>query len=148
MAGIAPDKTFVHVNFVGGGFGRRGSPDETVQAVAVAKALGKPVKLIWTREQDITHDRYRPQAATKWRARVDESGKVDALEVKVAVASLLRGLGAGGPNFGAGVEPMAVECIGGDGLQDSEPQRGRQPDQHPCAGVLLPRRGARRRTAS
>ena len=112
VAGIAPEKTFVHVNFVGGGFGRRGSADETVQAVAIAKAVGKPVKLIWSREQDITHDRYRPQAATKWRARVDESGRIDALDVKVAVPSLLRGLGAGGPNFGPGVEPMAVECIG------------------------------------
>jgi isoquinoline 1-oxidoreductase beta subunit len=105
VAGIAPDKTFVHVNFVGGGFGRRGSPDETVQAVAVAKVVGKPVKLIWTREQDITHDRYRPQAATKWRARVDETGKIDALDVKVAVGALLPGA------FGKGVEPMAVECI-------------------------------------
>ena len=112
VAGIAPEKTFVHVNFVGGGFGRRGSTDETVQAVAVAKAVGKPVKLIWTREQDVTHDRYRPQAATKWRARVDETGRIDALDVKVAVPSLLKGLGAGGPNFGSGVEPMAVECIG------------------------------------
>ena len=62
-AGISPEKTFVHVNFVGGGFGRRGSADETPQAVAVAKAVGKPVKLVWTREQDIQHDRYRPQAA-------------------------------------------------------------------------------------
>jgi isoquinoline 1-oxidoreductase beta subunit len=56
-AGIAPEKVFVHVNFVGGGFGRRGSSDETPQAVAIAKAVGKPVKLVWTREQDIQHDR-------------------------------------------------------------------------------------------
>ena len=111
VAGIAPAKTFVHVNFVGGGFGRRGSPDETVQAVAVAKALGKPVKLVWTREQDIQHDRYRPQAASKWRARVDENGRIDALDCRVAVGSLLKGLGPG-INFGPGVEPMAVECIG------------------------------------
>jgi isoquinoline 1-oxidoreductase beta subunit len=111
-AGIAPEKTFVHVNFVGGGFGRRGSSDETPQAVAIAKAVGKPVKLVWTREQDIQHDRYRPQAATRWKARVDEAGKIDALDVKVCVPSLLKGLGRGGPNFGPGVEPMAVECIG------------------------------------
>jgi isoquinoline 1-oxidoreductase beta subunit len=111
-AGMAPEKVFVHVNFVGGGFGRRGSSDEAPQAVAIAKAVGKPVKLVWTREQDIQHDRYRPQAATRWKARVDENGKIDALDVKVAVPSLLRGLGPGGPNFGRGVEPMAVECIG------------------------------------
>ena len=109
-AGIAPEKTFVHVNFVGGGFGRRGSSDETSQCVAVAKAVGKPVKLIWTREEDIRHDRYRPQAATRWKARLDEAGRIHALEVKVAVPSLLRGLGPAGPRF-PGVEPMAVECI-------------------------------------
>jgi isoquinoline 1-oxidoreductase beta subunit len=109
-AGIAPEKTFVHVNFVGGGFGRRGSPDEAIQCVAIAKAVGKPVKLIWTREEDIRHDRYRPQAATRWKARLDETGKINALDVKVAVGSLLRGLGAAGPRF-PGVEPMAVECI-------------------------------------
>ena len=111
-AGIAPEKTFVHVNFVGGGFGRRGGSDETPQAVAVAKAVGRPVKLVWTREQDIQHDRYRPQAASKWRARVDDNGRIDALDCRVAVPSLLAGLGRGAPNFGPGVEPMAVECIG------------------------------------
>jgi isoquinoline 1-oxidoreductase beta subunit len=111
-AGIAPEKVFVHVNFVGGGFGRRGSSDETPQAIAVAKAVGKPVKLVWTREQDILHDRYRPQAASAWKARLDESGKIDALDCRIAVPSLLKGLGRGAPNFGPGVEPMAVECIG------------------------------------
>jgi isoquinoline 1-oxidoreductase beta subunit len=108
-AGIAPEKTFVHVNFVGGGFGRRSNPDETVQAIAVAKAVGKPVKLVWTREQDIQHDRYRPQAASHWRARLDDAGKIDALEVRVAVPSLAKSLGI--PSFGPGVEPMAVECL-------------------------------------
>ena len=107
-AGIAPEKTFVHVNFVGGGFGRRGSSDEAPQCVAIAKAVGKPVKLIWTREEDIRHDRYRPQAATRWKARLDEAGRINALDVKVAVPSLLKG--AGGLRF-PGVEPMAVECI-------------------------------------
>src|SRR6185437_700295 len=53
-------------------------------AAAIAKAVGRPVKLVWTREQDIQHDRYRPQAATKWKARIDENGKIDALDVKVA----------------------------------------------------------------
>ncbi|HEV2700760.1 MAG TPA: molybdopterin cofactor-binding domain-containing protein [Steroidobacteraceae bacterium] len=109
-AGIAPEKTFVHVNFVGGGFGRRGSTDEAIQCVAIAKAVGKPVKLIWTREEDIRHDRYRPQAATRWKARLDEAGRIHALDVKVAVPSLFKGSGGAAPRF-PGVEPMAVECI-------------------------------------
>jgi isoquinoline 1-oxidoreductase beta subunit len=110
-AGVKPENTFVHVNFVGGGFGRRSTPDETIQAIAVAKAVGKPVKLVWTREQDIQHDRYRPQAASKWRARLDDTGRIDALDCRVAVPSLLRSLGR--PSSGDGVEPMAVECLSG-----------------------------------
>jgi isoquinoline 1-oxidoreductase beta subunit len=110
-AGIAPENTYVHVNFVGGGFGRRSNPDETVQAIAVAKAVGKPVKLVWTREQDMMHDRFRPQAASQWRARLDERGRIDALDCRVAVPSLAKSLGI--PAFGPGVEPMAVECLSG-----------------------------------
>jgi isoquinoline 1-oxidoreductase beta subunit len=108
-AGIAPENTYVHVNFVGGGFGRRSQPDETVQAIAVAKAVGKPVKLVWTREQDMMHDRFRPQAASRWRARLDQDGRIDALDCRVAVPSLAKSLGL--PPFGPGVEPMAVECL-------------------------------------
>jgi isoquinoline 1-oxidoreductase beta subunit len=110
-AGIAPENTYVHVNFVGGGFGRRSNPDETVQAIAVARAVGKPVKLVWTREQDLMHDRFRPQAASRWRARLDENGRIDALDCRVAVPSLAKSLGI--PAFGPGVEPMAVECLSG-----------------------------------
>jgi isoquinoline 1-oxidoreductase beta subunit len=107
--GVAPDKVFVHVNFVGGGFGRRTNPDEMLHAIAVAKVVGKPVKLIWTREQDIMHDRYRPQAATRFRAALSPDGKAQAFEARVAVGSLLRSLGA--DPVAKGIEPMAVECI-------------------------------------
>ncbi|HEY2355836.1 MAG TPA: molybdopterin cofactor-binding domain-containing protein, partial [Phenylobacterium sp.] len=59
--GLQQDQVYVHNNYVGGGFGRRGGAhDELLQAIAVAKQVGKPVKLIWSREQDIRRDRYRP----------------------------------------------------------------------------------------
>ena len=108
-AGIAPENTYVHVNFVGGGFGRRWHTDETSQAVAIAKAVGKPVKLVWTREQDFLHDRYRPQAASHFQARLDGQGKINAMRARIAVPSLLRSVGLS--PVPSGVENPAVECI-------------------------------------
>ena len=108
-AGVDPSHVYVHNQFVGGGFGRRSKHDELVQAIAVAKVVGKPVKLIWSREQDIRRDRYRPQAAVRFRAAL-ANGKPTAMDCKVAVGSLLKSLGAGNfpPSF---VEPMAVEVL-------------------------------------
>ena len=107
-AGVDISKVYVHNQFVGGGFGRRSRHDELVQAIAVAKVVGKPVKLIWSREQDIRRDRYRPQAAVRFKASLAD-GKPTAMDCKVAVGSLLRSLGANlPPTF---VEPMAVEVL-------------------------------------
>jgi isoquinoline 1-oxidoreductase subunit beta len=74
-AGMAPENTYVHTCFLGGGFGRRFYNDDVRQAVTVAKALGgRPVKLIWTREEDMRHDFYRPMAAIRFRAGLDANG--------------------------------------------------------------------------
>jgi isoquinoline 1-oxidoreductase beta subunit len=86
--GIPPAKVQVHVQYLGGGFGRRGEADFVAQAVAAAKMTGgKPVKLIWTREEDLQHDFYRPAAAIRFRGGLDASGKLVALECKVVSAS-------------------------------------------------------------
>jgi isoquinoline 1-oxidoreductase beta subunit len=111
-SGIAPANVYVHNQFVGGGFGRRGGQhDELVHAIAIAKQIKRPVKVIWSREQDIRRDRYRPQAAVRFKAALDASGKPTALDCKVAVGSLLAGLGGPNPFGGRGVEPMAVEVL-------------------------------------
>ncbi|MGZ5948202.1 MAG: molybdopterin cofactor-binding domain-containing protein, partial [Caulobacteraceae bacterium] len=108
--GLKPEQVYVHNAFVGGGFGRRGGGhDELVQAIAVAKQLGKPVKLIWSREQDIRRDRYRPQAAVRFKTALGPDGKPQALQARVAVPSLLRG--GNGPQEWQASEPMATECI-------------------------------------
>jgi isoquinoline 1-oxidoreductase subunit beta len=109
-AGLKPEQVYVHNAFVGGGFGRRGGAhDELVQAIAVAMQVGKPVKLIWSREQDIRRDRYRPQAAVRFRAALDGEGRPQAFQAQIAVGSLIRG-GAGPQELQAS-EPMATECI-------------------------------------
>ena len=71
---VDPKAVFLHNCFLGGGFGRRAVNDELIQAVEVSKALKRPIKLIWTREEDIRSDRYRPQAALKMRAALREDG--------------------------------------------------------------------------
>jgi isoquinoline 1-oxidoreductase beta subunit len=75
VAGVAPENVYVHNCFLGGGFGRRFYNDEVRQAVTVAKALsGRPVKLIWTREEDMRHDFYRPMSALRFRTALDANG--------------------------------------------------------------------------
>jgi isoquinoline 1-oxidoreductase subunit beta len=60
---MPPEKIYVHNCFLGGGFGRRSQSDEMLQAVKIAKAVGRPVQLIYTREEDMRQGRYRPLAA-------------------------------------------------------------------------------------
>jgi len=75
----------------------------------VSKAIRKPVKLIWTREEDIRHDRFRPQAAIRFKAAFDSHGAPTALDVRTVVGSLLRSLGRS--KVENGIEPMAVEGL-------------------------------------
>jgi len=87
-AGVAPERVRVHPQFIGGGFGRRLDVDFIGQAVAVAKAIpGTPVQLIWTREDDITHDFYRPPSLHLLSGTV-EGGRIGALTHKMISPSI------------------------------------------------------------
>jgi Aerobic-type carbon monoxide dehydrogenase, large subunit CoxL/CutL homologs len=105
---VAPEKVEVHNLFLGGGFGRRAMNDELIQAVTVAKAVGRPVKLLWTRENDMQHDRYRPQAALRARALL-VNADIEAIHLQTAVGSISRSLGW--KQVGHGIEPSAVEGL-------------------------------------
>jgi isoquinoline 1-oxidoreductase beta subunit len=89
VSGVAPKNVYVHNCFLGGGFGRRFYNDEVRQAVTVAKAVGKPVKLVWTREEDMRHDFYRPMAALRFQAGLDANGRPVALFNRSATHSIL-----------------------------------------------------------
>jgi isoquinoline 1-oxidoreductase beta subunit len=86
--GVKPDDITLKTTFLGGGFGRRLELDFVVQAAQVSKAVGKPVKVLWTREDDMAHDYYRPQALNQLQAGVDKDGNPVALKFKVTSQSV------------------------------------------------------------
>ena len=97
-ADVAHEKVTVHRTMLGGGFGRRAPIQEYVgQAVTIAKQFDAPVKLIWSREQDIAHDRFRPFGMARLTAGLDAQGMPLACTIRLAgpsfVASLLPGFG-------------------------------------------------------
>jgi isoquinoline 1-oxidoreductase beta subunit len=75
ILGVEPVKVTVHTTLMGGGFGRRYMADYPAEATQIAKVVGKPVQLVWSREDDMTHDFYRPSACHQMRGAVDEHGK-------------------------------------------------------------------------
>jgi isoquinoline 1-oxidoreductase subunit beta len=87
-AGCSPEDVTVHVTFLGGSFGRKIVPDYVLQAVQASKAVGRPVKLIRTREEDMQHDVYRPNAGGRFRAVLDDNGYPLAIHARVAGQSL------------------------------------------------------------
>jgi isoquinoline 1-oxidoreductase beta subunit len=87
-AGLAPAQVRVHTTLIGGGFGRRLDVDFIPAAVEASKALGVPVKVIWTREDDMTHDTYRPPAYEEVSAGLDASGKLIAWKLHITSPSI------------------------------------------------------------
>jgi isoquinoline 1-oxidoreductase subunit beta len=87
-AGLKPEQVNVHTTLLGGGFGRRLEVDFVPAAVMASKAMGVPVKLIWTREDDMTHDVYRPPALEAVRAGLDGHGKLIAWTLHVTSPSI------------------------------------------------------------
>lgn len=85
VAGVSPDQVTLHVTLLGGGFGRRLDVDYVAQAVHVAMACGgRPVQLAWSREEDTTHDFYRPMNVAYLRAALDGQGQVQSLRIHSA----------------------------------------------------------------
>ena len=93
-AGLPPARCDVHKLPLGGGFGRRGAVHDWVtQAVTVARALpGTPVKLLWSREEDMQHGRFHPLTQCKLTAALDERGEIEALHMRISGQSILAGI--------------------------------------------------------
>jgi isoquinoline 1-oxidoreductase beta subunit len=95
ITGLKPEQIKVHTPYLGGGYGGRGATEGVQEAVALSKATGKPIKVIWTREEDIQYEAYRPGYAHRIEASLDQQGQVTSWTHKV-VGGSARGPGGGG----------------------------------------------------
>jgi isoquinoline 1-oxidoreductase beta subunit len=100
VAGLKPEQVRIHTTLLGGGFGRRLEVDFIPAAILASKAVGKPVKVIWSREEDTTHDTYRPPAHDEVSAALDADGKLVAWKLDLT-----------GPSITARMFPAVVETI-------------------------------------
>src|SRR5262249_18441369 len=93
VAGLPPEKVQVHTTFLGGGFGRRANPacDFVTEATHVAKATGAPVKVVWTREDDMHGGYYRPAFLHALSGSLGADGKPNAWHQRIVGQSLLAG---------------------------------------------------------
>jgi isoquinoline 1-oxidoreductase beta subunit len=109
ITGLKPEQITIRTTFLGGGFGRRIDLDYMAQAVEISKSIGAPVKLVWTREDDMTHDFYRPASLTQMSGGLDASGKPVALSLKMSSPSVTARLFP--PVVKDGVDPFMTEAI-------------------------------------
>jgi isoquinoline 1-oxidoreductase beta subunit len=107
VAGMPLDKVVVHNHLIGGGFGRRLEVDGVIRAVQIAKQVDGPVKVVWTREEDIQHDMYRPYFFDRISAGLDTSGMPVAWSHRFAGSSIIARYLP--PAFKNGIDPDTVE---------------------------------------
>src|SRR6516162_3990818 len=86
-SGLPAEKVQIHTVYLGGGFGRRGGADFIGEAVEISKAAGVPVKLQWTRDDDLQHDTYRPASYTKFTGALETDGSPAVWNVRVVCPS-------------------------------------------------------------
>jgi isoquinoline 1-oxidoreductase beta subunit len=107
VTGLPLDKVTVHNHLIGGGFGRRLEIDGVTRAVQIAKQVDGPVKVVWTREEDIQHDMYRPFFSDTFAAGLDDKGLPVAWRHRFAGSSILaRWLP---PAFNKGIDPETID---------------------------------------
>jgi isoquinoline 1-oxidoreductase subunit beta len=107
VAGLPLEKVIVHNHLIGGGFGRRLEPDGAIRAVEIAKQVDGPVKVVWTREEDIQHDAYRPYWFDRISAGLDNRGKPVAWKNHFAGSSVMARWAP--PFFKNGLDPDSTE---------------------------------------
>jgi isoquinoline 1-oxidoreductase subunit beta len=112
-SGLKPEQVYVHNGFLGGGFGRRDANDEVRQAIAIAKAVQRPVKLVWTREEDTRQDKFRPHAVVGFKAAVGADGIPTAWSMRVVTSSIFDSVGI--PRPVNKVEPQTVAGLADNG---------------------------------
>ena len=106
-SGLPADRVKIHTTYLGGGFGRRAETDFVIDAVETSKAVGRPVKVVWTREDDVQHDYYRPVSYARFWGALDAAGKPTVFMQRLVQQSLMKRVG--------GLPPNGVDFISVDG---------------------------------
>ncbi len=115
-SGLPASKCEVYKQMLGGGFGRRGGTDWIHQAVSIAKQMpGIPVKLIWSREEDMLHGRYHPVTQCKLTAGLDAQGQVTGLHMRIAGQSILATVAP--QNIKDGKDPVVFQGLLASGAE-------------------------------
>src|SRR6185312_14879060 len=115
-SGLPTDKCDVYKVLLGGGFGRRGRTDYVRQAVQIAKQMpGTPVKLLWSREEDMTHCQYHPVTQCKMTAGIDANGNVVGFHMRISGASISASLAP--QNIQNGKDPIVFQGLQAGGTE-------------------------------
>jgi isoquinoline 1-oxidoreductase subunit beta len=109
IAGLQPEQVTVHNQYMGGAFGRRLDIDSVEQAARIAKSLAYPVKLVWSREEDISQDLVRPYYYDRIGAGVDANGRIVGWTHRTTGSSVLYRWAPGGMTMGGKMDPDLVE---------------------------------------
>ncbi|MEO8385124.1 MAG: molybdopterin cofactor-binding domain-containing protein, partial [Betaproteobacteria bacterium] len=117
-SGLPPEKCEVYKIHLGGGFGRRGATDYVRQAVAIAKQMpGIPIKMIWSREEDMAQGRFHPVTQCRLVAGLDDKGDVTALHIRISGQSILAGVAP--QNIKDGKDPVVFQGFNTPGPEAS-----------------------------
>src|SRR6202007_977644 len=111
VSGLKPEQEHIHNAFLGGGFGRRDANDEIAQAIAIAKVVKRPVKLIWPRAEDTRQDKFRPHAVVAFKAATGPDGIPPAWSMRIVTSSSFKTVGIPFPADKA--DPPAVDTLDG-----------------------------------
>lgn len=107
--GLPASAVKIHPQFAGGGFGRRGESDFVTDAVETSKAVGRPVKVIWTREDDTQHDFYRPATYVRFWGAVDQAGRPTVWQQRIVQPSILMRFDPHALDSTGGIDKRAVD---------------------------------------
>lgn len=110
ITGLDPKTINVHTTFLGGGFGRRFEADFVMEAVEISKVFGGPVKVMWTREDDLRHDFYRPSTYVAAKAALGDDGMPTAVRYQAVSAAIMARVFP--QQFKDGVDKSSVEGLG------------------------------------
>ena len=115
-AGLPVDKCDVYAEYLGGGFGRRARNDFVTQAVLIAKSMpGTPIKLVWSREEDMTHGFFHPVTQCKLTAGLDAQGNLNALHMRISGQSILATVAP--QNIRNGRDPVVFQGLDASGSE-------------------------------